>query len=68
MHVSSRSNEEIAIIYELKLFCHQFTDDVKQNTCIFTFDQCYIDIKYGIMFVVFKNVINSPLYRFGNII
>ena len=29
MRVSSGSNEEIAIIYKLKLFWHQFTDDVK---------------------------------------
>jgi len=27
--VSSDSNEEIAIIYKVKLFWHQFTDDVK---------------------------------------
>ena len=30
MHVSSGSSEEIAIIYKLlKLFWHQFNDDVK---------------------------------------
>ena len=59
--VSSGSNEEIAIIYKLKLFWHQFSDG---SSCLIN---VIFDIKYD-MFVVFKNVISSPLYRFGNII
>ena len=31
------------------------------------FEQCYIDIKHGIMFVGFDNVINSTIYGFRNV-